>query len=236
MRLGRGPESRNALIECGYLHLEAADFAAQTRHLVRTSESESTHDAIDLVTDDAAHLIRREQGGDLPTLLHRRAHRVTDGIAHRVTALWPDPLSEFGGLGGTPATAGIDAGDTFAYDSQGRQSQAEREQAGAEHLFGLLPADQAGVYIALWHEFEAAATAEAKLANAVDRLMPLLHNYYNDGGTWRENSVNRARVEERVGAIEAGSTTLWSVAQQVLDEAVTKGYLRNANQEESGQA
>lgn len=130
----------------------------------------------------------------------------------------------------------IDAGDTFAYDTQGRQSQAEREQAAAEHLFGLLPADQAAVYIALWHEFEAAATAEAKLANAVDRLMPLLHNYYNDGGTWRENSVNRARVEERVGAIEAGSTTLWSVAQQVLDEAVTKGYLRNANQEESGQA
>ena len=37
----------------------------------------------------------------------------------------------------------IDAGDTYAYDESGKQSQDEREQAAAERLFGLLPVDQA---------------------------------------------------------------------------------------------
>src|SRR6476620_6893673 len=36
----------------------------------------------------------------------------------------------------------IDAGDTFAYDRAGHADKAAREQAAADRLFGLLPADQ----------------------------------------------------------------------------------------------
>ena len=86
----------------------------------------------------------------------------------------------------------IDAGDTYAYDESGKQSQAEREQAAAEHLFGLLPADQAAEMKAAFDEFDARQTAEAKMANAVDRLMPLLHNYYSQGKEWRKHDITRA--------------------------------------------
>ena len=36
----------------------------------------------------------------------------------------------------------IGAGDTFAYDEEGRADQAERERQAADLIFGLLPPDQ----------------------------------------------------------------------------------------------
>ena len=39
----------------------------------------------------------------------------------------------------------IEAGDTFAYDAAGRASQAAREEAAAEIVFGVLPTISAAV-------------------------------------------------------------------------------------------
>ena len=64
----------------------------------------------------------------------------------------------------------IDAGDTFAYDVAGQVTKAAREEAAADRLFGLLPAGQSERMHALWDEFEAAATPEARVAHAMDRL------------------------------------------------------------------
>jgi len=36
----------------------------------------------------------------------------------------------------------IDAGDTYAYDSEGLETQKEREEKAAERIFGLLPKEQ----------------------------------------------------------------------------------------------
>ena len=58
----------------------------------------------------------------------------------------------------------IDAGDTFAYDTQGYTDKEEREQRAAARIFGLLPDDQRDALLALWHEFEAIATTEARVA------------------------------------------------------------------------
>src|SRR4051812_2906785 len=68
----------------------------------------------------------------------------------------------------------IDAGDTFAFDTTAKASQAERENKAATRLFGLLPADQRAEFMALWEEFEGRVTAEAKFAGALDRLLPVL--------------------------------------------------------------
>ena len=56
----------------------------------------------------------------------------------------------------------IDAGDTFAYDTAGMANQHERETRAAERIFGLLPADQGTEFRAIWDEFEAKQTPEAK--------------------------------------------------------------------------
>jgi putative hydrolase of HD superfamily len=119
----------------------------------------------------------------------------------------------------------IDAGDTFAYDRDGALDKREREEQAARRLFGILPADQAAELHALWHEFEEQATPEARLANAVDRLMPLMHNYFTRGGSWQQHGVTRPQVIDRVGAIDDGSHELWDFAAHLIDQAVAEGIL-----------
>lgn len=66
----------------------------------------------------------------------------------------------------------IDAGDTFIYDDSDPAAKAERERQAAHRIFGLLPADQQQELLALWEEFEARRTADARFAAALDRLQP----------------------------------------------------------------
>jgi putative hydrolase of HD superfamily len=119
----------------------------------------------------------------------------------------------------------IDAGDTFFYDGAGMLDKAEREQRAADRLFGLLPADQAAEMRALWDEFEAHESAEARFALALDRLMPLLHNYLSDGYTWHENGIRPEQVTVQNNTrIAGGSAALAAFADRVVAEAVSLGY------------
>ena len=84
----------------------------------------------------------------------------------------------------------IDAGDTFAYDTEGYKDKAEREQKAAERIYGILPGDLSEDLKKLWIEFDECKTPEAKYANAMDRLQPVINNIYNNGGTWLEYEVS----------------------------------------------
>jgi putative hydrolase of HD superfamily len=119
----------------------------------------------------------------------------------------------------------IDAGDTFIYDTAGNAGRQDRERRAADRIFGLLPVDQQQELRCLWEEFEARATPEARFAAALDRLMPLLHNYYCKGRTWQEHNVRKSRVMERNRAIELGSEELWEFARSLIEDAAAKGYL-----------
>lgn len=119
----------------------------------------------------------------------------------------------------------IDAGDTFAYDEKGYVDKEEREKAAADRIFSILPLDQAKEIRTLWDEFEERMTPEAKFAHSVDRLQPLIHNYYTEGATWRKHQVTSDKVIKRCRVIEDGSETLWKFALDLINSAVEKGYL-----------
>ncbi len=119
----------------------------------------------------------------------------------------------------------IDAGDTFSYDFEGRKDQFAREEAAAARLFGLLPSGQAQELRALWVEFDEGRSPEARYANAIDRLLPLLHNYVAAGGSWLSHGVTRAQVLARMASIEHGAPALWPTTLALIDDAVDKGYL-----------
>lgn len=119
----------------------------------------------------------------------------------------------------------IDAGDTFIYDTQANTDKSDREIRAADRIFGLLPDDQQQEFRALWEEFEARITPEAKFAAALDRLMPLMHNYHSNGKTWKEHNVRKHKVFERNQHIQHGSEELWDFARSLIEDAVAKGYL-----------
>jgi putative hydrolase of HD superfamily len=122
----------------------------------------------------------------------------------------------------------IDAGDAFCYDPAANVGKEDRERRAAERIFGLLPAEQAGELRALWEEFEAGASADARFAVALDRLQPLLLNFAGAGGSWRANAVTHDRVLARMAPIRHGAPELWPAVVRLLDEAVARGYLAPA--------
>lgn len=119
----------------------------------------------------------------------------------------------------------IDAGDTYAYDEAANDDKLERERAAARRIFGLLPDDQADELHALWEEFEARQTPEARFANAVDRLQPMLHNYATDGAAWLEHGVGSGQVVDRNHVIGDGAPDLWDYAERLIAAAVERGWL-----------
>lgn len=119
----------------------------------------------------------------------------------------------------------IDAGDTFAYDTARMADQHEREARAADRIFGLLPADQAEEFRALWDEFEARTTPEAKFAAAVDRFQPMLQNCLTEGAAWRQHGVTSDRVIARNRHIADGAAAVWDYAAQLIADAVKAGHL-----------
>ncbi|MHA6261928.1 HD domain-containing protein [Arenibacterium sp. CAU 1754] len=105
----------------------------------------------------------------------------------------------------------IDAGDVPIHGAVDHAAMAIKEQAAADRLFGLLPSHQADEFRALWDEFEAAGTPDARFAKAIDRVQTPVANLANGGGTWEEYNVTLDQLDARVGVpIERGAPTLWA--------------------------
>ena len=103
----------------------------------------------------------------------------------------------------------IDAGDTYAYDEAAKQTQREREEKAADRIFGMLPGDQRDELRALWEEFEAAQTPEAKFARTMDNIQPAMLNCATGGRAWREKGVKLSQIINRNKITPEGSKELW---------------------------
>lgn len=120
----------------------------------------------------------------------------------------------------------IDAGDTYAYDTAGNETKRAREVKAADRLFELLPEDQAEEFRGLWEEFEARETPEAKFANAIDRLQPMMLNYEKGGISWKRRSITAEQARARNHDITSeGSAVLGSLADAIVEAAKEEGML-----------
>jgi len=122
----------------------------------------------------------------------------------------------------------VDAGDTGIYDDVATLDKTEREILAAERVFNLLPLDQAEDLRKIWDEFEEGVSPEARFARAMDRLIPLIHNYCTEGRRWKEDGITRAQVLAVNQIIQEGSQELWHFALSLIDECVSRGYLPEA--------
>ena len=120
----------------------------------------------------------------------------------------------------------IYAGDTFAYDVKGNQDKAEREALAADKLYSQLPEEQGAELRALWEEFDAMETVDAKYAACLDRLQPLLHNTLTEGHTWRDGGAVRPQVEERSAIIKEFMPEVYNWIKKNIDRSVANGWLK----------
>lgn len=119
----------------------------------------------------------------------------------------------------------IDAGDTYAYDSIGLETQKAREDAAKERIFSILPEEQKNELIALFDEFEECETAESKFAHAMDNLQPLLLNNSNNGSDWQGHNVTVDQIYKRHSKTKLGSRKLFEIADSIIQENIKKGNL-----------
>lgn len=120
----------------------------------------------------------------------------------------------------------IDAGDTYAYDDSAKATQHEREERAANRLFGLLPEDQAKDLRALWDEFEAGETKEARFARTMDNVQPLLLNDATGGKAWEEHDVPLSKIMKRNERTAKGSETLWEYSRDnLIKKNVAEGHI-----------
>lgn len=116
----------------------------------------------------------------------------------------------------------IDAGDTYAYDTAGNATKRERELKAAERIFGLLPKDQAEKMRGLWDEFEEHKTPEAKFANTLDKIQPVMLNDASNGRSWVEHKVRKQQVLDRNSRTHEGSEKLWEYELGLIEKNVEK--------------
>jgi putative hydrolase of HD superfamily len=124
----------------------------------------------------------------------------------------------------------IEAGDTYAYDSEGQGERKLKERQAADAVFGKLPKDQRDICFQLWNEFEESQTNEARFAQALDHFLPVLQNFLSDGKSWIENGITREQVLEYNVCIREGSETLWELVIEMVDKAGVLGYFKQKSE------
>jgi putative hydrolases of HD superfamily len=108
----------------------------------------------------------------------------------------------------------IDVGDVPIHSLNGQAHASMATQAAetkaADRIFGLLPPDLGAPLRALWEEFEAGDSADARFAKSLDRVQPVMANLMSGGGTWTTYSVTFEQLQSRVGVkIAKGAPRLW---------------------------
>ncbi len=120
----------------------------------------------------------------------------------------------------------IYAGDTYAYDEEGKKTQKLREQAAADRLFQMLPPDQEAGFREIWEELEAENTPESRFARTMDNLQPMMLNAATDGKSWAERGIHLSQILGRNKNTAKGSKVLWEYAKEnFLQPNLDKGRI-----------
>lgn len=122
----------------------------------------------------------------------------------------------------------IDSGDTYAYDEEGKKTQRQREERGADRIFGMLPEDQGKQFRALWEEFEEWKTPEARFAHVMDNLQPMMLNAATDGKSWTEHGIRLEQILNRNRHTSKGSEVLWEYAKEnFIQPHLEQGHIKS---------
>ncbi len=112
----------------------------------------------------------------------------------------------------------IEAGDTFAYDEAHLLTQAARERAAADMVFGTLPHDLGTRLRALWEEFEEGRTPAARFAIACDRAQGMLQGVIGTGH-WRDAGITEQGTRKRMDPARAVAPAFEALINALYERA-----------------
>lgn len=114
----------------------------------------------------------------------------------------------------------IEAGDTFAFDDKHLATQEVRERRAADRLFAAFPE-----FRALWAEFEAAETPEARFAMGCDRLQGFAQQVQCGAPAWQAVKLTRVRSLVRMQPVLDLGAPFAPLLDALYREAQDKGLL-----------
>jgi putative hydrolase of HD superfamily len=119
----------------------------------------------------------------------------------------------------------IYAGDTYAYDTNGKATKQQRETVAADKLFTLLPPKLEKEFRGLYREYEANKTGEARVVKALDKIQPLIQNLCSGGKAWKENNLTYGDVDTYKRKYIDNLGVVTDLYRQLMEEARTSGLL-----------
>lgn len=112
----------------------------------------------------------------------------------------------------------IYAGDTFAYDGEGKKTQNEREMKAAKKLFKRLPKDIEKEFWRLFLDFDERRTPEGRVANSFDKLQPIIQVIICKGGAWRKNKIKLEDIDGYKRQFMIHDKKVMSIYDKILSE------------------
>lgn len=116
-------------------------------------------------------------------------------------------------------------GDSFAFGDDTTKHNTDEHRA-MDELRASTTSAATKALIALWDEYEAQDTPEARFVKAMDVYLPIALNHANiDQSSWKNHEVAAHKVERRVDAIRGALGVLAKQCDACIGDAKNRGYL-----------
>jgi putative hydrolase of HD superfamily len=109
----------------------------------------------------------------------------------------------------------IYAGDSYVFDAEAQRTKHEREKKAQQQLveeFSEFPSMHAVI-----HDYELQSDEESIFVRAVDKMLPVITNYLQEGHTWKEMGVSFSDFEQ----LKRRTTSQSPEMQAVLEHLIT---------------
>ena len=112
------------------------------------------------------------------------------------------------------------------YLADGKRKENDAEHSWHLALMAVLLKEYQGQWLkALWEEFEAYETPEAKFAHVLDNCQPLFLNDASNGKSWEEHQVKKSQIYKRNRKTGEGSEVIWEYMKELVDKHIALGHV-----------
>ncbi|MFH1399939.1 MAG: HD domain-containing protein [Nanoarchaeota archaeon] len=119
----------------------------------------------------------------------------------------------------------IECGDTFVLDGKKPHDKKAQEEAAFEALKKKIPSSLASEYHDHWIEYEEGKTMEAKFAQAIDKLDPIIHQMHMKQ-EWRRYGFTEEKLRESKERYFEPFPAMKSVFEKLLSHGRENGYFK----------